>query len=57
MAPSPDRVSGQAGFDFRAGNDVDSFAGATFARTRRATEFLPEPVVDITTARGSSRST
>jgi DNA (cytosine-5)-methyltransferase 1 len=41
----------QAGFHVLAGNDLDSFAGETFARTHREAEFIPGPIEDISSRR------
>jgi len=37
----------QAGFRVAAGNDINTFAGETFARTHREAEFLPGPIEEI----------
>jgi len=38
----------QAGFDIRAGNDIDAHAGATFAATHPDTKFLPGSIYELT---------
>lgn len=38
----------QAGYRVLAGNDIDSFAGQTFARTHPEAKFFPGPIEDIT---------